>query len=188
MERTFIFVMVLWLGALGAAHAQVGPQVNPQDGSQASSQSGPETSTAAPPASATPGATQASPGGTGLTQVPCSTLSTSIGGVAQAFGCAADPLNVPASNVSSPPAISPTGPAAGAATGSTAGISAPPSINPQIARQLPGEASNTPTQGPVTTGSQPAAPSTTLCSPSIPSTAGVSSAGSLVGAISPSGC
>ena len=204
MERMFTLIMILWLAALDVAHAQVssqvGSQVSPrassqldsqlssqvssQVNSQASPQVSPAPGTPVPPASVTPGAMQASPGGTGLTQTLCSTSGTSIIGAAPAQDCATDPLNVPSSNVTGPSAIAP----AGAATGSTGGISPTASINPQIARQLPGEAANTATQAPATTASQPGPSSTTLCSPAIPATTGVSSPGSLFGAMSSSGC
>jgi hypothetical protein len=180
MERMFIFVMILWLAAFETAHAQVSPQLSPP------LSSGPST---AVPSSMTGGATQAGPGGTGLTQTPCSISSTLVGGAATAPGCASDPLSVPSFNVPGSSAISPAGSTTGAATGSTSGtISASPSINPQTAAQLPGEAPNTAKEGPITTASQPGAASTALCHPAIPSTAGALSPGDLFGAISPSGC
>ena len=103
MERMFILVTILWLAALDVAHAQMnsqvssqaGTQVNSQASSQTSPQVNPASTTVVPSASATPGATQASPGGTGLTQTLCSTSGTSVIGVAPAQNCATDPLSVP---------------------------------------------------------------------------------------------
>jgi hypothetical protein len=176
MERMFICVTILWLGALNVAHAQVSPQVSPLVDAA--------PGTTVPSASVTAGATPASSGGVGLTETPCATFSSSvIGAAAPALGCGSDPLSTPSSTI--PTEISPGGFTTGSA-GSAAGSS---STSPQTARQLPGEAANSTTKAPAATTASPSvAPSTTLCAPAIPSASGVSSPGSLFGAMSSSGC
>jgi hypothetical protein len=157
MERVFIFVIILWLGAFETPHAQVSPQFGPA-----------------------PSATL----GAGVTETPCTTSSLSVSSTSTATGCVPNPLNVPNSS-----AISPTRSTTGTVPGSSAsGMSASPSINPQTALQLPGEAPNTTAQAPITTASQPGVSSTAICSPAIASTAGALSPGNLVGTISLGGC
>ena len=91
------------------------------------------------------------------------------------------------------PAGGPVTTGLGSAGVAAPGISASPSINPQSAVQLPGEAPNTSTQGANTTASSAAAgfsgSSSIPCSPTIPSATGtVTSAGALFGSASLGGC
>lgn len=97
---------------------------------------------------------------------------------------ASDPLSVPTSTVPTTFAV----PAPGSSSGSGFGISAPASVNPQTAVQLPGEARNSSTQAPNTTASAPAASSNPPpCSATIPTTTGGASVGGLFGG-GASGC
>jgi hypothetical protein len=167
MKRIFVAAMLIGLADLTGAHAEV-------------------IALPAPPSNATGAFAIADPTQTGAAAMgltatsPVPSGSSMIGNAAPAVGSASDPLSVPTSTI--PTGISPDGlRSPGAMSGSA-------SINPQAARQLPGEAANTPTQAPVTTTAQAqfAAPSM-ICAPAIPSTSEPSS-GSLVGGISSNGC
>jgi hypothetical protein len=154
MERAFIFVIILWLTAVDAAHAQVSSQVGPQFN--------PMPSTAAPSVSAT-GATQASPAGTVLTD-PLNVPS----------------FNMPSSSAISP-AGSATGAATGSTGGISASPSINPQTALQLPGETPNTTTQGPA---TTAASPGVSSSTTLCSPAISSTAGALSTGDLFGGMS----
>ena len=121
---------------------------------------------------------------TSLTDTPSSSSSNSVVGTTPpTLGYSSDPFSVPTSTI--PAEISP----GGFTTGSAGSMTGSSSISPQTARKLPGEATNSTTESPATTAaSQASTPSITLCAPAIISTSGVSSPGSLFGAMSSNGC
>jgi hypothetical protein len=144
---------------------------------QTTLQNSPEVSPVFPSPSFTTGMAPAVSGGTQVVS-PGTTVS--------------DPLSIPTSSILSSGSL-------GTVTQAPGRMNAVSSTSPQTALQLPDEASNSPTQGPITTASVPAASSAAgasagtsssgqLCSSSVPSTAGDLSAGSLAGGISAGGC
>jgi hypothetical protein len=185
MHRMAGLLVIIWLAASAPAQAQTFSQGVAQSGTISGANTPATTTNAA-----------------ALPQTPCSTSGSSfIGSLSMALSCESGSTGAASSNaVSSNASTSFTG---GAAAGSTTtgfapgaaapGISASASLNPQAAVQLPGESSNTSTQGANTTassaGSGRGASSTMPCSPAIPSTTGTgASAGELFGAASLGGC
>jgi hypothetical protein len=166
MRRILMVAMLIGLADLGGVHAQVVALPAPASNASGSLAIADPTQTGA----AVMGLTPTSPAPSGIV----------FGNAAPAVGSASDPLSVPTSTI--PTEISPGG------LQSPGAMNASGSINPQAARQLPGEAANATTQAAVTTTaqSQPAAPSM-ICAPAIPSTSGPAS-GNLAGGISSNGC
>ncbi len=183
MHRMAGLLVIIWLAASAAAPAQIFSQGVAQSGT-ISGASTPATTTNA------------------LPETPCSTSGSSfIGSLSMALSCESGSTGVASSNAASSNASTSFtgGPADGSTTtgfapGAAApGISASASFNPQAAVQLPGESSNTSTQGANTTASSAGTgrgvSSTIPCSPAIPSTTGTgASAGELFGAASLGGC
>jgi hypothetical protein len=190
MERMFILAALLVAG-LSAAHAQNDAPTGLQNSGLAIGRS--------------------SQTGAGTIAAPCTMAGSSALGVTgsgaaasvatAAIGCGSDPLAVPAQTTVSPQGLSVgavTGGTTGAATASQAGgsaaVSAPSSTNPETALQLPGEASNAPTQSANSTASAGATapsggmPSGALCA-TVPSSApGGSDAVGLFAGVAASGC
>lgn len=179
MQRSFTLAMILWLAAIGAAHAQTN-----SPSAQAPGNAVP-TAAATPAAAATPPVPrEASLNGTG-----CSPSNASAGSALAGSACASDPLNVPTSNAS---ASSSSGPVGASSTGSSVGARTSSSMDPEKPVQLPGERSNTSTQAPSTTASAPAASasaaSSAPCSLTIQSAAGSSGVAGALGGVSSGGC
>jgi hypothetical protein len=177
MQRMFIFAMAMWLGSLAAANAQTATQPSAPQIGQPLPQAG-VAATAMDNSSSLLMPQQS--GSTGA--------ASSLGATSSAISAtASDPLAVPTSTL----------PSAGqTTTGSAAigAISASPTINPQRAVQLPGEAANTSTQAPTTSaaaasgGAAAGTSSNAACSTAIPTTTGELSVGGLFGAGSAGGC
>jgi hypothetical protein len=175
MQRMFIFAMVMWLGGLTAANAQTATQPAPQIG-----QPLPQAGVAPTTMDNSSSLTSTQSGSTGAT-LSLDAASSAISATAS------DPLGVPTQTL---PSASQT------TTGSVAigAMSASPTINPQRAVQLPGEAANTSTQAPTTSaaaasgGAAAGTSSNAACSTAIPTTTGASSVGGLFGAGSIGGC
>ena len=172
MERMLILAMMLWAVA-GTAHAQVNSQVN---------------------SGVTPSATSPA-------QMSCPPFNSPAGRTSAAAAC--DPLSVPTSTIPGSmsgatastsgsgafsSSTSGTGAASSTGIGAVSSISAPSSINPQAAVQLPGESANRAIQAPNTTASQAGVPSTALCSAVMPSTTGTSNPVTAFAGVSPGGC
>jgi hypothetical protein len=177
MQRGFIFAMAMWLGGLTAANAQTAAQPSAPQIGQPLPQAGVAPTTMDNSSSLTMSTQSGSTGATSSLGATSSAISTT----------ASDPLGVPTSTL----------PSAGqTATGSvaTGAISASPTINPQRAVQLPGEAANTSTQAPTTSaaasGGAAAGTSSnnTACSTAIPTTTGELGVGGLFGAGSVGSC
>jgi hypothetical protein len=139
MQRVFIFAMAMWLGGLTAANAQTATQPPAPQIGQPLPQAGVAPTTMDNSSSLTMSTQSGSTGATPSLDATSSALSAT----------ASDPLGVPTSTL---PSASQT------TTGSVAigAISASPTINPQRAVQLPGEAANTSTQTPTTSTSSAA--------------------------------
>jgi hypothetical protein len=177
MQRVFIFAMAMWLGGLAAANAQTATQP-----------SAPQIGQPLPQAGVAPTTMDNSSSLTMSTQSASTGAASSLGATSSAISAtASDPLAVPTSTL----------PSGQTTTGSVAigAISASPTINPQRAVQLPGEAANTSTQAPTTSAaaaSGGAAAGTSsnnaACSTAIPTTTGELGVGGLFGAGSTSGC
>jgi hypothetical protein len=175
MQRVFIFAMAMWLGGLIAANAQTAPQASTPRIGQSLPQAGVAATTLDNSSSLTMSTQSGSTGATSSLDATPSAISAT----------ASDPLGVRTSTL----------PSAGqTTTGSVAGaISASPTINPQRAVQLPGEAANTSTQTPTTAaaasgGAAAGTPSNAACSTAIPTTTGAAGVGGLFGAGSVGGC
>ena len=177
MQRLFIFAMAMWLGGLTAANAQTATQPSAPQIGQPLPQAGVAPTTMDNSSSLTMSTQSGSTGATSSLDATSSAISAT----------ASDPLGVPTSTL---PSASQT------ATGSVAigAISASPTINPQRAMQLPGEAANTSTQAPATSasaasgGAAAGTSSNAACSTAIPTTTGASGVGGLFGAGSIGGC
>jgi hypothetical protein len=177
MQRVFIFAMAMWLGGLTAANAQTTTQP-----------SAPKIGQPLPQAGVAPTTMDNSSSLTMSTQSASTGATSSLGATSSAISAtASDPLAVPTSIL----------PSAGqTTTGSvaTGAINASPTINPQRAVQLPGEAANTSTQAPTTSAAAPSGgaaagtSSNAACSTVIPTTTGELGVGGLFGAGSVGGC
>ena len=174
MQRVFIFAMAMWLGGLIAANAQTATQPSTPRIGQSLPQAGVAATTMDNSSSLTMPRQSGSTGATSSLEATPSAISAT----------ASDPLGVRTSTL----------PSAGQTTGSVAGaISASPTINPQRAVQLPGEAANTSTQTPTTAaaasgGAAAGTFSNAACSTAIPTTTGAAGVGGLFGAGSVRGC